>query len=791
MSDPSLLEPAVSTPTDDPPSTSRAGVVPTGLSIETARLLTALPGSFLAVDPTSGTVLGLSDDLAAVIGPAGAGDATAFLTPFVTPAVASALRSVARSGSTESVSRVRVVFGGSERHVDVTIRPLGDGPLALVRLDDATGIVSSERAVGEADARARAADDLRRSMFDLLHLGVVYQDRSGAILEANPAALEILGAERIEQLQGLDSHDPDWEAIDQQGEPLPGEQHAAIRAMDLGRSVSGAVMGIARRDGTDRRWLRVAATPRIDDTGDVVGVYSVFEDITDLRRLEQLEDELESERQEARLSRALQAVHDPMILASPVVNHAGGIEDFVVEALTGSLGQGNGDDRSGLDAAILDELVGRRLTEVWPGIADGVLLARCVDVVELGVSVRLEAVEHSLGPGGRTGFADVNATEVDGRLLVIWRDVTERIEQEHRLRQAERLARLARWVVDGDEVRFSSSAASVLGHVDDDALHDRLGPRLRSLVAQSSETLGPIEVRVADPAGLRRDVVVTGERESTSDGRRWTGTLQDVTRLRAAERAFAREHQVADALQRAMAPEDLPSLPGVDVAARYESASGATRVGGDWYDVVDLGDRFVVFVGDVAGHGLGATEAMVQLRQWSRLLVLVHESPARLLAELNRTARRFLDGGMATALAAVVDPAAGRIRWATAGHPPMAIRRAGDAVVLRHGQIGPPIGVVGDWPGQDQDESLDGVDALVLFTDGLVERRGEVLDVGFERLAAALAGCTGPASAWCDSLMDEVVGTERSDDACVVVIRRDPADASPDRSSVERSTASR
>ncbi len=247
-------------------------------------------------------------------------------------------------------------------------------------------------------------------------------------------------------------------------------------------------------------------------------------------------------------------------------------------------------------------------------------------------------------------------------------------------------------------------------------------------------------------------------------------------RLRETERELAQEHAVASLLQRVLVPDSLERIEGVDVAARYHSASSAARVGGDWFDVVRRGkaSEFAMFVGDVAGHGVASTEAMVQFRQWGRLLSIDVETPSQLLRRLNGAARRFIDREMATALVAFVDLAESRLTWATAGHPPLVVvDRSGKGTIVPHDSIGPPLGVGDRWEGRDQVEQIDDVEAIAMYTDGLIERRGEVLDEGLGRLATALSGASGSAARRCATVMEQLFDpTERNDDACIVMARR-------------------
>ena len=205
------------------------------------------------------------------------------------------------------------------------------------------------------------------------------------------------------------------------------------------------------------------------------------------------------------------------------------------------------------------------------------------------------------------------------------------------------------------------------------------------------------------------------------------------------------EHRIAVVLQRGLLPKSLPAIAGVEVAAHYEAAGLGAEVGGDWYDAFELpGGRLGIVVGDVAGRSIPAASAMGQLRTVTRTLALGDDGrrpPGEALTRLNRMQLATGDDELFTVVYAIVDPDERIISWAAAGHPPPLIRtRDGRATYLEGGG-----GLTGikesDYP--TQREQLESGDALVLYTDGLVERRGESLDAGLERLATAVA--SGPA----------------------------------------------
>lgn len=236
--------------------------------------------------------------------------------------------------------------------------------------------------------------------------------------------------------------------------------------------------------------------------------------------------------------------------------------------------------------------------------------------------------------------------------------------------------------------------------------------------------------------------------------------------------AHAREHEVAVRLQRAMLPGPV-SPAGYSVAVRYLPAD-PLQVCGDWYDVVELSDsRLSVSVGDVVGHGLSAAAVMGQLRSASIAATLGVGGPREALEVLDRFARS-IEGAMATtALQVVLDKTAQTITYSSAGHlPPMLIRPGG--VVERLDQAtGVPLGT---FDPRERPQAITTCGAgcrLVLYTDGLIERRGETPDVGLSRLADSLAR---HANLEPDDLSDAVladlgIGSNAFDDTALVVVQ--------------------
>ena len=234
--------------------------------------------------------------------------------------------------------------------------------------------------------------------------------------------------------------------------------------------------------------------------------------------------------------------------------------------------------------------------------------------------------------------------------------------------------------------------------------------------------------------------------------------------------ALDREHRSAVGLQRSLLPDRLPDLVGMDAAARYLPARD--EVGGDWYDVIDLpGGQVGLAIGDVAGHGLRAASLMGQLRAGLRAYALDGHSPGDTLKRLDRMLQTISGRGMATAAYAIVDPATGTLRYASAGHPPPVVVRDGRDARLLEVTAAPPLGSLPFSSFPEVQDRLAANDTILLYTDGLIERRHEPLTTGLERLRA-LAAASATAEQLCQRVIEQLVPPGGGDDDIAVVALR-------------------
>ncbi|HET9733332.1 MAG TPA: GAF domain-containing SpoIIE family protein phosphatase [Acidimicrobiales bacterium] len=236
---------------------------------------------------------------------------------------------------------------------------------------------------------------------------------------------------------------------------------------------------------------------------------------------------------------------------------------------------------------------------------------------------------------------------------------------------------------------------------------------------------------------------------------------------------FERTAQAADALQRAVLPSSLPTLRWATAAARYLPSEDGILVGGDWYDAFEApGGGLWVTVGDVGGHGVAAAAAMAQLRAGVRAACFAGLGPAAALDLLDRLLDATEPDTFATAVIAALDPS-GSVVYASAGHPPPIIVTPG-APARRLEDARRPLLGLGTGGHVAATATLPPASTLLLYTDGLIERRGEILDVGIDRVVDALGAVDvrdGPGTVADRALASSVLAGGRSDDVCVLAVR--------------------
>jgi anti-sigma regulatory factor (Ser/Thr protein kinase) len=241
-------------------------------------------------------------------------------------------------------------------------------------------------------------------------------------------------------------------------------------------------------------------------------------------------------------------------------------------------------------------------------------------------------------------------------------------------------------------------------------------------------------------------------------------------------RVYEREHRIAETLQRSLLPERLPTLPGLDVAARYLPAAAEAEVGGDWYDVIPMaGGAVGLVMGDVAGKGLAGATMVGRLRSALRAYALEGHDGARVVEQLNRLLwTEAEDSQMATMLYVIVDPAASSVRWVNAGHPAPLMVVGGEPGFL-DGAGSVPLGVLPFPTYEEASAPMAPGSTLLLYTDGLVERPGENIDDGMAELAARVREAPEDPDALCDHLLATLVPAGGAmDDVAILTLRNLP-----------------
>ncbi len=235
-------------------------------------------------------------------------------------------------------------------------------------------------------------------------------------------------------------------------------------------------------------------------------------------------------------------------------------------------------------------------------------------------------------------------------------------------------------------------------------------------------------------------------------------------------RLYAEQRGIAQSLQHALLPEDLPKIAGLRLAARYEAGAPGVDIGGDWYDLMQLGaDRLLLVIGDVSGRGIRAATTMASLR-FAIQYAAKTEPPESFLPKLSSLRSLRENKQLATVLCVVVEPKAHTVSVTSAGHLPPVMVHDGQSELLLP-DVGLPIGV--DQSATYTATTFNVPDGATLlgFTDGLVERHHETLDDGLARLCRVAAEVNGELEAMMAQILEQVRGTESADDTAIAGIQ--------------------
>ncbi|NNH08745.1 PP2C family protein-serine/threonine phosphatase [Cellulomonas fimi] len=340
---------------------------------------------------------------------------------------------------------------------------------------------------------------------------------------------------------------------------------------------------------------------------------------------------------------------------------------------------------------------------------------------------------------------------------------------------------LMRAVDEGEVVHVHSDAVAALDRV-------LLPGRARDIVGQlapSSLTVAPLQVRGRTLGALSlfnddgRPALSAAEVALVSEVAASAALALDNARL------YRQQRDVASTFQRSLLTE--PVEPDhLQVVVRYQPAAEAARVGGDWYDAFLQPDGATVLViGDVVGHDIEAAALMAQLRSMLRAVAVVtRDGPAAVLRHLDAAIRTLQLPAMATVLVARVEQTSAeqgvgltRLRWSSAGHPPPMVLEPDGSVRRLDALTGPLLGLDPDRERREHETVLTWGSTVLLYTDGLVERRTRSLRLGLDELRDALVRHAAlDLDGLCDALLAELPGGPGEDDIALVAVRLHPQD---------------
>jgi PAS domain S-box-containing protein len=349
---------------------------------------------------------------------------------------------------------------------------------------------------------------------------------------------------------------------------------------------------------------------------------------------------------------------------------------------------------------------------------------------------------------------------------------------------------------DGTIVRVNRTFETLTGLRREDLLHarrfqDLLSPGGRiyhethfaPLLRMQGE-VREIAVEIMRADGTRLPALINSVLRSDDEGRPRLvrTTVFDATDRRRYERELLRarrhEQETAQQLSRSLLAGELPNAPGLELEVAYHPAEAGLEVGGDWYDAfwLDEGATIGLVIGDVVGRGIGAAATMGQLRSAVRALASTGLSPGRLIDALDAYARRHDVGRMTTLICAELGVRTRRVRYACAGHPPpLILPPAGEPSYPWEGRSPPlDIGAGPEPPRAEAELTLAPGSMLLLYTDGLIERRGESLTAGMDRLLGEAAARRGAATpVLLAGLVRELPDPHHVDDVCLLAARVD------------------
>jgi serine phosphatase RsbU (regulator of sigma subunit) len=678
---------------------------------------------------------------------------------------------------------------------------------ALGPADDLVTIAAAERAKDGAELVGALAEPLR-SRLGVAAVAVWLLDADGA--------LELFGQDGLggtessrwrrlppqfdcpEQRVVADERDLWWPA----GPPAADQVPAAA---PWGRGAARVVLGLRDRAGVllgvaELWWPTPRGVFEVTTRAWVTAAVAGFADVLGLRLAY---GPVGSTAPSLPIFLALDQVTESALVVRPLRDADGAVTDFCVVHLSPRYV-----DPGGRRPA---ELAGLTLLEAYPASASGDGLFAIAERVL--ASGRAEDVTGTAAPAvtgtGLTGEVDkVQVTEVHAvplfaGVIFTWRPVGEAEERADLLGHAQRLGRIGAWEenLGSGDVHWTESAFAVFGldplhalPIPTTSLHsfviaaDRAPVRRfrQSLLHRREPAVAVFRIVRPGDTAIRQIRIFAEPVLAGDEVVALRGAFQDVSshyhtqvalaatqdQLADSEQRAEQEQQLALRLQRAIMPEDEPPVEaaGVEVAVRYRPAEQGRLVAGDWYDALLLPDkRLLLVVGDITGHGIDAVTGMIAARNALRGLAATGAGPADLLRHLNFAACHLTEGIAGTVICGRYDPETRVLCWARAGHLPPVLVRDGAAEMLPL-PGGVLLGLDPDAEYEEASLPMRGGDTLLLFTDGLIERRADSISDALREFTAAAVPAGPDVSAHADRILN-YAASDTGDDACLVAVR--------------------
>ncbi|MEU5415392.1 SpoIIE family protein phosphatase [Streptomyces clavifer] len=499
----------------------------------------------------------------------------------------------------------------------------------------------------------------------------------------------------------------------------------------------------------------------------------------------------------AELVHLSEGLYDPALVLTPHLDNEGTLVDFRIRHVNSHFLDPAGRSRGAVDGALL--------LEAYPMAAgDSELFEKTARVYATGEPFRARHMTLTalIDDVPLSSVADLSITGYNGSVLLIWRIEDETARLASLLQHAQRLGRIGGFeenLVTGG-ITWNGPLFSLYGRSVTDtpvSLHDladhahpddavAIGRFLRAVLYHRKPA--STAFRLVRPDGVTRHIRVIAEPVLGADDRllavrgayqdissqHWTEVALAATRdqLAHSEQESAERNRLTLQLQHAIMPPTQAPLdaPGLEVAVRYRPAETESEVGGDWYDAVVLPSKQILLcVGDIAGHGIKAATGMVVLRNAMRGLAITGAGPGQLLSWLNIVAHHLTEQVTATAVCGLFDPETRILRWARAGHLPPVLVRGEEAfkLPLLRGLL---LGALAEAEYQEEEIQLEPSDTLLMYTDGLIERRDTSVEDSLSQLLTTAKAAAPSLERRLDRLLTHSE-SDTDDDTCIIGVR--------------------